>query len=324
MDSIFAMKDRSETSTAKGDLPVVPPEIPGVIRDVLPEDASIADQSFGVSLRSMTTGALQFCGKGLSMPEIGLAMKADNWESSLMLQGVRRSHVAVENIPDLAAFYESCKRNTQAEYDADKMCNYLESRVEAGTLTLSPEFIAFEIGWRRDELNHAIGFAMLEALLNKDASTMEAEYIHRRFDELRAQGGSFKALEEQGFLEDEFTASVTIAYDEIRTAMEYSHSARLNFPPLDRSEESVLTRWITGVARDESHHWSNICQVIRRNHAHRLSEVPDLVERMVRFETSAEYEYSGTFVFDHPNGASDSGSSQKAAHKVIQALKSRH
>ncbi len=307
----------SQDSRAQSDLN------PGVIRDTGPEDASIADRSFGASLRDITTQSLQFCGKGLFMPEIDLAMKADNWESSVMLEGVCRSHVAVERIQNLADFYESCRRNTQAEYDADKMCTYLEGRVEAGTLTLSPEFIAFEIGWRRDELNHAIGFAMLEALLNKDASTMEADYIHARFDELRAQAGSFKALEEQGFLEDEFTTAVTIAYDEIRTAMEYSLNARKDFPVFDRSVDGVLTRWITGVARDEAHHWSNICSVIKKNHAHRLGEVPQLVERMVRFETSADYNYTGTFVFDHPSGESDFDSSARAAQKVIQALRSK-
>jgi hypothetical protein len=290
-------------------------------RQVGAEDSTIADRSFGESLRELTTASLHFCGKDIRVPEIDLAMKADNWDSSLMLENIRRSDVAVESIPDLSAFYESCRRNTQAEYDADKLCTYLERRVEAGTIYLSPEFRAFEKGWRRDELNHAIGFAMLEALLHRDASTMEAEYICARFSELRAQEATFQRLEEQGFLKDEFTTAVTIAYDEIRTAMEYTVNARVDFPRFDISTGGVLTQWIVGVARDEAHHWSNICMVIRRNHPDRLREVPELVGRMVEFETSAQYEYTGTFVFDHPSGESDVGSSRKAAQKVIHTLR---
>ncbi len=292
------------------------------VRGVGSEDQSLAYRSFGESLRTITTKSLHFCGKELVMPEVELAMKADNWESSLMLQEVRRSHVAIEKIADLSGFYQSCRRNTQAEYDADKMCTYLEERVKEGTLTLSPEFRAFEKGWRRDELNHAIGFAMLEALLHKDASMMEAEYIHRRFDELRAEAGNFKALEKHGFLKDEFTTAVTIAYDEIRTAMEYSKNARKDFPVFDKSIGRTLTEWIVAVARDEAHHWSNICQVIKRNHPDRLTEVPGLVKQMVQFETNIDYQYAGTFVFDHPNGELDRDSSEKAARKVIDALKS--
>jgi hypothetical protein len=96
------------------------------------------------------------------MPEIELCMKADNWESTVMLAEIG-PHNTSRSLAADAGFRKILRNDTEAEFDANNLCDYLEARATAGTLALSPEFRAFAKLWRRDEMNHALGFAMIES-----------------------------------------------------------------------------------------------------------------------------------------------------------------
>jgi hypothetical protein len=240
-----------------------------------------------VLAKSISLSTIEFCGKRIDVPEIELCMKADNWESTVMLAEIG-PHNTSRSLAADAGFRKILRNDTEAEFDANNLCDYLEARATAGTLALSPEFRAFEKLWRRDEMNHALGFAMIESFLYGVS-------VEQIFQELREQRPRFSPLEERGFFADEFTTAVVIAYDEIATTRSYSEDKKDRYPQF---ENPALVDWIGNVAADESRHFHNIISVIKHNHANRIQEIPGLVRKILDWEQSP-HEYERTFVLDH-------------------------
>lgn len=237
--------------------------------------------------KEFSLSALEFCGKHIEVPEVALAILGDNWESTVMLSKVSRENTSLELAND-PAFRSLVRNDTASEFDADNLCRYLESRVAAGELTLTPEFKKFEKAWRRDEMNHALGFAMVESLLYGSS-------VEDIFNEVRAGVPNFKALADLGFFEDEFTTSILIAYDEISTTRAYAQDYHERYP---KFHNPVLLEWIKRVAGDEGRHFKNIVNVVKQCHADRIPEIPGLLRKIMAWETS-EHEYGRTFVLDH-------------------------
>lgn len=159
-----------------------------------------------------------------------------------------------------------------------------------GRLTLGPEFAAFERLWRRDELDHAIGFAKVYAVLyGEDERSV--------LDRLRSREADFSGLE--AFLGDELSVCLVLAYDELATTRSYAADWHDFYP---RFGDERLTRWIQRVAADEARHYGNLVRVLRTAHAHELGRAPGLLDAICRRDLEA-HPYRGTFVLDHDDAA---------------------
>lgn len=168
-----------------------------------------------------------------------------------------------------------------SEYDAENFCRYYES----SGLKYSQEFQAFERAWRRDEWNHYIGFRDIYSALYD----VPQEEIHREQEKRPVDFGPI-----QPFLEDEFTMTLLLAYDEIATTKAYAMDYDLygSFP------NPNLLDWIKLVTRDEAFHFGNCIDVIRLRHQDRIPEAPEKVRKFVEWDLAGN-EYQGTFVLDH-------------------------
>jgi hypothetical protein len=82
----------------------------------------------------------------------------------------------------------------------------------------------------------------------------------------------------------------------------------------------VLVEWIRRVASDEGHHFRNIVAVVKKNHAHRLPEVPALVRRILDWEES-EHTYQRTFVLDHTGPQFTDGFISNAVGKLLKQFR---
>ena len=206
-------------------------------------------------------------------------------------------------------FQAIIRNDTESEYDANNFCTRLAERVAEGTLSLSPEFLKFEKAWRRDEMNHTLGFAMIESLLY-------GKTVGQIFEEIGSISPDFRPLEERGLLDDEFAVAIVIAYDEVSTALSYRDDFYHRYPKFD---SPVLAEWIRRVASDEGHHFRNIVAVVKKNHAHRLPEVPALVRRILDWEES-EHTYQRTFVLDHTGPQFTDGFISNAVQQAPEAV----
>lgn len=206
--------------------------------------------------------------------------KSRNWDSMDMLGKITREDLSI-NESEIADLEHLFWNDICSEYDADNFSNFLR---DCG-LKLSPEFEAFEAIWHRDEWNHYVGFRQIYSLLYEKP----CEVIH---EAVAKQEVDFSSIIE--FLEDEFTVCLVLAYDEIATTRAY----RMDFELYKSFGPQSMADWIKYVARDEAFHFSNILNVIRLRHTERLSEVPELVKKMIDYDL-ANHDYKGTFVLDH-------------------------
>jgi hypothetical protein len=120
-----------------------------------------------------------------------------------------------------------------SEYDAEHFSDFLS---QSG-LPFTPEFEAFKTGWRRDELNHYLGFRQIYSILyDKSPNSIDQA--------MAAHQPNFAPIQE--FLEDEFRICVLIAYDELATTRTYAQDIALY-----KSFGSMpLANWIKFVTKD--------------------------------------------------------------------------
>ena len=171
-----------------------------------------------------------------------------------------------------------------SEYDAENLCLELERRRDAGAV-YSDEFWSFEAVWRRDEMNHYVGFRRLYALtFGRSEADIEAEMQQRAAD--------FSAFGE--FLEDELKLCLMLAYDELATTRSYASDV-----PLYQSlGHPALAAWIERVRADEAMHYYNALRVCQTRHRDRLDEAIPLIRRIVALDL-ADSDYRATFIMDH-------------------------
>jgi hypothetical protein len=259
--------------------------------------------------RQFTLDALGFCGKELEVPTSPFRVLTSDWQSTELLAGISPGNTSLALASD-PSFQAIIRNDTESEYDANNFCTRLAERVAEGSLSLSPEFLKFEKAWRRDEMNHTLGFAMIESLLY-------GKTVGQIFEEIGSASPDFRPLEERGLLDDEFAVSIVIAYDEVSTALSYRDDFYNRYPKFD---SPVLAEWIRRVASDEGHHFRNIVAVVKKNHAHRLPEVPALVRRILDWEES-EHTYQRTFVLDHTGPQFTGGFISNAVSKLLKQFR---
>jgi hypothetical protein len=194
-----------------------------------------------------------------------------------------------------------------AEYDAECLCTELDRRVENGCLTLSPEFREFERLWRRDELDHALGFAKLySAVYGIDEMDLVVD--------LRKRSGDFIHFEE--FLTDELAVALLIAYDELATTASYTQDATSFYPVFSCPP---LVSWIRRLAADEAKHYINLVNVIRTVHRGRLGDCEQILDRIVALD-KRKLPYAGTFALDHDDDQFSSELLDECRSQLLSAI----
>ncbi len=171
-----------------------------------------------------------------------------------------------------------------SEYDAENLCLELERRRDAGAY-YSPEFWSFEKVWRRDEMNHYVGFRRLYTLIyGKPEAEIEAEMQQRAAD--------FSAFGE--FLTDEFKLCLMLAYDELATTRSYATDV-----PFFRSlGHPALAQWIERVRGDEALHYLNALRVAQARFPDRMATAPAVIAHILDLDLTPGA-YRATFILDH-------------------------
>jgi hypothetical protein len=208
------------------------------------------------------------------------APKCGDWEAGDFFLGLSREDVALDDA-ELEKHREFFWIDLCAEYDALHLHRHLRDRGD----DYSPEFLAFEEAWYRDEMNHYRGFRALYALLyGEDEASLEARVARREPD--------FGPL--QSFFGDEFRLAALFAYDELATTRAY----HVDYALYRRLGHPRFMTFIRRLVRDESFHYQNAVAVMRRLHRDRLGELPEHIDDFVAFDLGG-HAYRATFLFDH-------------------------
>lgn len=250
--------------------------------------ATPSSQSSGITLESANQTARPrivvppYCGQDLVPDAFSkVRIRSGGWNPETVLDAIHRAPLAL-SAADLASRRDFFLSAAQTEFDAEFLCRYLEA---SGT-PWSPEFLAFEHAWRRDEHLHYVAFRRLFARLYPDAGErVVAETVESATPD-------FSPI--AAFLADEFHVLTAIAFDEACTARSYAEE----IPFYERLGAPVFPEWIRAVARDEVHHCINAIAVLRACHANRLGEAPDLIDSFLVHDASHQG-YRNTFLFDH-------------------------
>jgi len=187
---------------------------------------------------------------------------------------------AAERAEEEPMFWES----VCSEYDAENMCLELERRRDAGEV-YSPEFWSFEAVWRRDEMNHYVGFRRLHSLIYGISESDIAAQMEQR-------AADFSAFGE--FLTDEFKLCLMLAYDELATTRSYAEDV----PFFKSLGHPALATWIERVRGDEALHYLNALRVAQARFPERLDEGPEIIARILDLDLTPG-EYRATFILDH-------------------------
>ncbi|HLA58245.1 MAG TPA: hypothetical protein VK622_05775 [Puia sp.] len=223
-----------------------------------------------------------FCGSSDGYPITQFTPKSHPWSSDKLI-----GHININNITlsteTISQFQNVFWDYLCSEYDADNFCLFLDTY----NGYLSSDFKAFEYVWRRDEYNHYLGFRHIY-------STFYRLPYHEIDAKLKQRHVDFNPI--LPMLSDEFKICLMLAYDEIATTKSYAadYSFYESFGPKE------LLKWIKLVTRDEAYHFNNCMELIRKNHFHRIAEIPDLVDQFVNWDLDRN-EYVGTFILDHNN-----------------------
>ena len=216
-------------------------------------------------------------------------MRGSTEPSVHLLDGLDRSRLVIDE-ELLVAHRPTLLKALYAEHDADLFCQELDRRVATGRLALGPAFRAFERLWRRDELDHTVGFARLFAVLYREDEAAVLTALRRR-------EADFTPLEP--FLADEFSICLLLAYDELATTLSYAEDWKLFYP---RFGDERLTGWMKRLAADEARHYGNLIRVLTTVHRNSLPRAVRVMDAIHALDLERP-EYRGTFVPDHDDPA---------------------
>lgn len=222
----------------------------------------------------------EYCGRALKVPTSNFIPKSISWDSSTFLIGLNRSDILLTEkfIQEKEEFFLHA---AYTEFDAENLCRHLEKM----NYDFSPEFLAFEKVWRRDEWNHYLGFRFLYSIMYNQTQEDIAEIIEKRPSDFTSLSAFFK---------DEFFICLLIAFDEILTTKSYTSEYGL----YKSFGHPSFLKWIKAVTRDESYHFYNAMEVIRIRHRRRIHEIPTIIDSFVSYDLNRNG-YQGTFVLDH-------------------------
>ena len=205
--------------------------------------------------------------------------------SAELLSGLKTADLVRDPIV-LAEHQDVILKALYAEYDAELFCRELDRKVADGTLQLSTQFRQFEQVWRRDEMDHTLGFVKLCSLL---FATCEQTLL----DSIRLRVASFDRL--QAFTEDEFSICLLLAYDELVTTVSYTTDWKQFYPQFGCRD---VTEWMKRLAADEARHYRNLISVLQSVHAEKLDKAAKILDAILDADLKRN-QYAGTFVLDH-------------------------
>jgi hypothetical protein len=228
------------------------------------------------------------------------------WNSADFLGDVQMSDLRksnrMEHVEELFLF------DMNTEYDAMNLLRHLRSKAAGGS-RFSADFWAFVDAWQADEWNHYVGYRHLYSL----CTGRSTDDIHAQ---VQARPVDFRPVE--SFLDDEFKICLVIAYDEMFTIW----SCKQDYDLFDTFEKPRASRWIRRVARDESFHFQNALEVVRRQHAHRVGEAPGFLNSILEWDLEA-HEYNATFVLDHEEWRYDTQMLEGLRDKIVSHINRR-
>ena len=212
--------------------------------------------------------------------EAAFRPRVGDWDARKLIRGIQRGDLALTEA-ELDGLRDYFWFDLCAEYDSTHLHRHVHARGDA----LSPEFVAMEDAWYRDELNHTRGFLALYSILYDESE----EEVESRLAERVPDFGPLSS-----FFGDEFRLCLLFAYDELATTRAY----HLDIELYGRFGHPALLTWIKRLIRDEGYHHHNAIEVLRRVHGRRFAEAPRHIEDFVRWDLG-DHRYRATFLFDH-------------------------
>ncbi|RED44687.1 hypothetical protein [Aestuariispira insulae] len=202
---------------------------------------------------------------------------------------------------DRAELHEYIWDTAETEYDARFLFAYLQKMRPH----FSDRFWRYLENWRDDEEQHYLGFRHLYCIV--------FDYEPAEFDR-KMSGRSPDFSDLAPFLEDEFTLSTVIAFDELVTTRVYKKEYAL----YDRLGAAGVSQFLRDVARDEAAHYRDALAIVRECHADRLHEVRAVLDKILEKE-SIKREYRSTFLLDHTDSDLYSGNLlEDCAHLICR------
>ena len=181
----------------------------------------------------------------------------------------------------VANFRTLLSRDVFSEGDSQLLYDYVLDR----KCEMSDAFIQMLTLWLQDELKHYEGLRRVYRSI-----------AHVSYDEMdrifAARTHSIEPI--QTLLKDEFTILVSLMFDELGSVYSYRRDLKEYY----RHFDTAIRKMGHHLVRDEGMHFNNAAEVLLTQHAHRLSEVPELLDSISRLEKSLTT-YHKTFFLDH-------------------------
>lgn len=204
-------------------------------------------------------------------------MRVQGWKLNQALRRIQHSYEV--SAATSVQLRRTLWHDMSAEFHAENLCRHLHDL----NFEYTPDFLGFLNFWRQDEWKH---FSWMAGVYSSAFKT-SGSWLKKK---LAAENADFSDL--QDFFIDEFTILVLFAYDEILTVLSYQ-SDRTMYAEVDKGLLSDFNKIIA----DEANHFNNACDILIRQHHHRLAEVPLVLSRLQNWERSKRA-YGNTFLLD--------------------------
>lgn len=188
-----------------------------------------------------------------------------------------------------------------AEYDAKNLFSWINK----SGLPISDDTKDTLSYWLNDEENHYRGLRLICSCMygheEKKIDTMMAE---RKPD--------FTKIEH--LISDEFSLLITLAYDELVSALGY----KMFVSDFEKFGPPSVVEWVLKASRDEGLHYFNFATVALSAYPERKKEVPEILDRIIEYENSPDMAYKNTFLLDHTPETFTRKFLNSCAERVIQ------
>jgi hypothetical protein len=169
-----------------------------------------------------------------------------------------------------------------AEYDARNLFSWIN---DSG-LVLSEETTETLSYWYKDEVNHYQGLRLICSCMYNH----EEHEIDRMMAERKPDFSNIVHL-----ISDEFSLLITLAYDELVSALGY----KMFVPDFEKFGPKSTVDWVLKASRDEGLHYYNFTKIALVNYSERKKEVSGILDSILEYESSTELSYRNTFLLDH-------------------------
>lgn len=115
-------------------------------------------------------------------------------------------------------------------------------------------------------------------------------------------------------ISDEFSLLITLAYDELVSALGY----KMFVSDFEKFGPPSVVEWVLKASRDEGLHYFNFATVALSAYPERKKEVPEILDRIIEYENSPDMAYKNTFLLDHTPETFTRKFLNSCAERVIQ------